>query len=306
MSTSFRQIMIPLDLTSMDKLLIKYAAFLAESLKPDAIKFIHVIESYNLPDEIANMFQDLDEPVDQIIKKEINQEIAEYYKGTDGTAVDIQVIEGSPTDTILREADQKETDLLIMGKKTGFKGKGILTGKLVRLIHCSVLILPENSRLKIEKIHVPIDFSKYSQIALRQALVLAENFNAELIAQHIYSIPVHYYPYISSTQKMDKPIEENAKKEYEKFLKKVSKPKPDIRCIFTKDEEGDTSQRIYEGAIEQGADLMVIGSKGGTDAASYLIGSTAEKLTAYDKTIPLLIYKDKDQNYGLLDILLNR
>jgi nucleotide-binding universal stress UspA family protein len=306
MSTTFRQIMVPLDLTSMDTLVIKYASFLAQKLKPDAITFIHIMESYNLPNEVQDFFEDLDEPIEQIIKKELNQEIADFYEGSDKTQVKVQVIEGNPTNAILKEADRAGTDLVIMAKKTGFKGKGILTGKIARLIHCSILILPESTRLQVQKIHVPIDFSKFSQMALRQAISLSKIFESEILAQHIYSIPTHYYPYITPTQNMDKPIEKHARQEYEKFLKKVARPKPNIRCVFMKDEGADISQRIYDLSIEEGSDLIIIGSKGLTDAASYLIGSTAEKLTAYDKTIPLLIFKDKEENYGLLDVLLNR
>ncbi len=306
MSTTFRQIIIPLDLTSMDTLVIKYASFLAQKLKPDAITFIHVIESYNLPNEVQDFFEDLDEPIEEIIKKELNQEIEDFYEGRDQTDVHVQVMEGNPTNVILKEADRIGTDLVVMGKKTGFKGKGILTGKIARLIHCSILILPESTRLQLQKIQVPVDFSKFSQMALRQALSISKVFDSEIVAQHIYSIPTHYYPYITPTQKIDKPIEKHAKQEYEKFLKKVARPKPNIRCVFMKDEGADISQRIYDLAIGEGSDLIVIGSKGLTDAASYLIGSAAEKLTAYDKTIPLLIFKDKDENYGLLDVLLNR
>lgn len=306
MPTPFRQIMVTLDLTSMDKLAIKYASFMAQKLKPEALTFVHIIESYNLPSEVSDFFKDLEEPIDQIIRKELNAEVSDLYEGPAETAVNIEVVEGNPTDALLRQADEKNVDLVVMGKKTGFKGKGILTGKIVRLIHCSALILPESSRFQVEKIQVPVDFSKYSQVALRQAMQLADIFQASIVAQHVYGIPTHYYPYISATERMDKPIEKQARRDFDKFLKKIASPKPDIRCVFMKDEGSDISQRIYDLAIEEGTDLIVIGSKGLTDAASYLIGSTAEKLTAYDKTVPLLIYKDKEENYGLLDVLLNR
>lgn len=306
MNKPFQNILIPLDLTSMDRLLIKYASFLANKFNPDQISFVHVIESHNLPKEVENLFQDLDEPVDQIIQKELDQEISNDFEKPDGTEISLQVLEGNPTDILLREADREKTDLVIMGKKTGFRGKGILTGKIVRLIHCSALILPESSKSHIQKIQVPVDFSKHSQLALRLAMKMRDFLEAELLAQHIYRLPKHYYPYITPTQNMDKPMEKHARREYDKFLKKVARPKPDIRCVFMKDEGSDISQRIYDLAIEEGSDLIVVGSKGLTDTASYLIGSTAEKLTAYDKTVPLLIYKDKGENYGLLDVLFNR
>ena len=302
----FKKLMITLDLSSMDDLLIDYVSFLANKIKPDKVIFMHVMETMYLPEEVSSMFSDLDEPIDQIIKKELDQNIKDNYYGPEDTQTELRVREGNPTDIILREAESEKIDLVVLGKKTGFKGKGILTGKIVRLIHCSSLILPESGQPKLDKILVPVDFSKYSQMALKQAMKLSEDSNAEVVCQHVYNIPVHYYPYISSTAKMDKPMLEHAAKEYDKFLKKVAKPKPKIRCEYTKDEGQDISQKIYDLAVKERANLIVVGSKGLTNTASFLIGSTAEKLTSYDKTIPLLIFKDKEENFGLLDILFNR
>lgn len=297
---------MPLDLTSMDTLLIRYTSFLAHHLKPDHIAFIHIMESYNLPKEVASVFDDLEEPVDEIIRKEVSMEVQEHYQGPENAETSVQVQEGNPTDLLLREADRTDTDLVIMGKKTGFQGKGILTGQVTRLIHCSALILPETSSFQLSKIQVPVDFSKHSKSALRRALNIAEYTNAEVVTQHVYHLPTHFFPYITATNDMDKSIEKHARREYDKFLKKVSRPKPDIRSVFMKDSGDDISQRIYDLAIQEGSDLIVVGSKGVTDTASYLVGSTAEKLTAYDKTIPLLIFKDKEDNYGILDLLFNQ
>lgn len=306
MKKPFSRILVPLDLTSMDTLLIRYTSFLAQHLQPDHISFIHIMESYNLPKEVASIFDDLEEPVDEIIRKEVSLEVNEHYQGTEATETSVQVQEGNPTDLLLREADRTDTDLMIMGKKTGFQGKGILTGQVTRLIHCSALILPETSSFQLSKIQVPVDFSRHSKSALRQALNIAEYTKAEVLTQHVYHLPTHFFPYITPTEDMGESIEKHARREYDKFLKKVSRPKPDVRSVFMKDDGDDISQRIYDLAIKEGTDLIVVGSKGLTDTASYLIGSTAEKLTAYDKTIPLLIFKDKEDNYGILDFLFNR
>ncbi len=301
-----KKLIVFLDLSNMDDLLINYVSFLADAFKADKVIFFHVIETMDLPDDVYEMLQEMEESIDEVIKKELQGKINNNFKTEGRVETELRVKQGNPTEAILREAEEEKVDLAIMGKKTGFKGKGILSGKIVRLIHCSTLILPETSQPKLEKMLVPIDFSKHSQMALRQAMKISENLDSEIVCQNVYSIPTHFYPYISSTSKMDKPIIEKAKKDYDKFLKKVAKPKPQIRCEFTKDEGDDASQKIYDLAIKERADLIVVGSKGLTDTASYLIGSTAEKLTSYDKTIPILIFKDKEANYGFLDMLLNR
>lgn len=300
------KLIVPLDLTNMDELLIDYTAYLADLFSLEKVIFLHVMETHDLPDSFDEVLRDLEEPIEEILRKELQGKIDEKFSEASKVNTDLLIKEGNPTDIILREAESEKIDLAVLGKKTGSKGKGILTGKIVRLIHCSTLILPENSKPTLEKILVPVDFSKHSQMALKQAMKISETSKAEILCQNVYSIPVHYYPYISSTSKMDKPMMEKAQKEFKRFLKKVARPKPDIECRFTKDEGDDASQKIYDLAVKEKADLIVVGSKGLTDTASYLIGSTAEKLTSYDKTIPILIFKDKEENFGLLDILFNR
>ncbi len=302
----FKKLIVALDLTNMDDLMIKYTSSLVKLLKVDKVIFLHVMQTMDLPEDVNEMLDEMEESMDEVVRKELQEKVDENFEANDSVETELRIKKGNPTDTILRESEAEKVDLAILGKKTGFKGKGITTGKIVRLIHCSTLILPESSQANLEKILVPVDFSRHSQMALKQAMKIGEYADSEIVCQNVYSIPIHYYPYISATSRMEKPMLDKAKKEYEQFLKKVAKPKPQIRCEFTKDEGDDASQKIYDLAVKEQVNLIVVGSKGLTNTASYLIGSTAEKLTTYDKTIPLLIFKDKEENFGLLDILFNR
>lgn len=301
------KLLVCLDLTDMDDMLIKYTSFLANLLKCEKVVFMHTIQGQEIAEELKEYFPEMEEPIEELIKKELHEKINANFDTSEDVKHELKVIEGSPTDTVLKEADQENIDLTVLGKKTGFKGQGIMTDKIIRLIHCSVLVLPETSRPSIEQILVPVDFSKYSQMALKQANEIANKTDASITCQNVFSIPAHYYPYISSAKRLDKPMREYAQKEYKKFLKKAGRDvSNDIPCEFTKDEGEDPAQKIYDFAIKKETDLIVIGSKGVTDTASYLIGSTAEKLTSHDKHIPILIYKDKEENFGLLDFLFNR
>lgn len=301
------KLLVCLDLTDMDDMLIKYSSFLAHLLGSEKVIFMHTIQSQHIAEELMEYFPDMEEPLEDLIKKELNEKVKANFDKSAEVEQEIKVVEGSPTDMVLKEADNQDVDLAVLGKKTGFKGQGILTDKIVRLVHCSVLILPETSRPSMDQVLVPVDFSKYSQMALKQANELAKKSDASITCQNVYSIPTHYFPYISSSKNLDKPMLDHAKKEYKKFLRKAGREVPkNIPCEYTKDEGQDPAQKIYDFAVKNQIDLIVIGSKGVTDTASYLIGSTAEKLTSHDKHIPILIFKDKEANFGLLDFLFNR
>ncbi len=301
----FKKFLVTLDLSNMDDLLIDYVGFLANTFNPDQVIFMHVMETMNLSEEVSQMFDDLDEPIDEIIKKELNEKIENNFNGPDNTKVELRVKEGNPTDVILHQAEAEETDLAVIGKKTGFKGKGILAGKLIRLLHSSILVVPETTRNQLDKILTPIDFSRHSEMALEKALKISHSSKGQVICQHVYSLPKRYFPYIPS-KKVGKSIEEEAQKDYKKFLKKAGKQKENLDCIFSMDEGEDIGQRIYDEAIKLKADLIVIGSKGLTDTASYLIGSTAEKLTTHDKSVPLLIVKDKKESLNFFKALMEQ
>ena len=58
-----------------------------------------------------------------------------------------------------------------------------------------------------------------------------------------------------------------------------------------------------EMALRSEADLIVIGARGKTDAATVILGSTTEKLLAVDKGTPLMVIKKKGQTLGFLDAL---
>lgn len=304
MDYSFKNLIVCLDLTNLDDQLIKYSAYLAENMGLKRINFVHIIETDDMPKEmIEEMFPDLDEPIEDVIKRDLEEKIDNNMDRAKSPAkIEVTLKQGNATDTILNLAEKSQADLLLLGKKIGYNGSGILSGKIVRLVHCSVMILPETWRYDIKRILAPVDFSDFSRLALQHALFIAGKFNAEVLCHYVYNLSMRYYPYIPS-KKMSDEVQKKAKEEYKKFLKKINKKPDDIPCIYTQDNDNQPADQIYDQAIQQHADLIVMGSKGRTNAASFLLGSVAEKLTTYDKTIPLLIIKNKDENLGFLDVM---
>ena len=75
--------------------------------------------------------------------------------------------------------------------------------------------------------------------------------------------------------------------------------------IFRLDKGHDASDEIMEAAEELGIDLIVLGSKGRSDPAAFLLGSLAEKLVQRNYSTPVLIEKHKGTVMKFLEALLN-
>lgn len=298
----FKKILVCLDLTEMDALLIKYTSFLAKKMEADKICFLHAMHTYDLPQDASEMFPDLDKPLDELIREEMQQHIDQEFDKNIGCEVETVVEEGHPSDVVIQYANHQDIDLIVLGKKVSYRGQGILSGKIIRMAHCSTLVLPENMRFQTKKILVPLDFSNHARMALEQAFMIAEQYNANVICQNVFSLPTHYYPYMPG-ENTEHTMREHAEKEYRKFIDQMGGQFAALPCEFTMDEDRDVSQKIYDYALKEEADLIVVGSRGRTKAASFLLGSIAEKLMDFDKNIPLMIVKNKKESLGLAEAL---
>ena len=300
-----KKIMVCLDLSEMDESLLRFAAYIARMMDSDRIYFVHIAESFDMPEEIRSQYPNLFAPVDERIEKEIEFTVKEIFNGPENISVEIEVREGNPSDKILKIAEQKDADLLILGKKIGLAGEGVLPAKLAKVANRSVLLVPEVLPSLMDRVLVPVDFSRHSLLALQQAIKIKETNDVpmQISCQHIYRLPSGWHTTGKSEQEFSAIMKGHAEKEYQKFLKQLGTPEHDIPCIFTLDKGQNIAQKIYQQAVKLQADLIILGSKGKTAAASVLMGSTAERLAGYDKNIPLLIVKDKNENIGFLKAL---
>lgn len=297
--------MVCLDLSKMDETLIRFTSFIARVMNSDRIYFMHVAQSLDMPKEIRRKYPDLFAPVDEAISQNIAANVKQFFKSPEDCTTEIEVREGNPEDKILKTARQKDVDLLILGKKVGLEGEGILVSKLAKIVHRSVLIVPETLPKTVKQILVPIDFSRHSLVALKQAIQIDETTTSSIhiSCQHVYQLPMGWHKTGKTEAEFADIMKSHAENDYRKFLQKLGKHEQDIPCTFTLVRNENPAEAIYRHAIKEQVSMIIMGSKGRTAAASVLMGSTAEKLAHYDKNIPMLIVKDKNENISFLEAL---
>ena len=302
---SFNHWMVGLDLTNMDDLILGYLDFLSGIHEPEHLTFIHVIEDEGISEELNQLFPEMEtsKSIESIIREELQHKIDRYFD-TDTPDVNIILREGTTTETLLSALNQINPDLLVLGKKTGYEGEGILARKITKYAHCSLLFVAENSQYKLENVHVPITFSKASARALKQAQNMSEAVDAELHVQHVYHYPKQFFPYIPS-DKYSERMSNHLNEKFENFKKKYDLTNiPD--CVFTVNDDGKDADQIYDLTLRTRADLIMVGAKSKTSAAALLTDEMADSLAEYHFGVPVLIYKEKEEHIGLLKSLLDK
>lgn len=302
---SFNHWMVGLDLTNMDDLVLGYLDFLSQINEPEHLTFIHVIEDEEISEELNELFPEVEssKSLERIIREELQKKIDQHFDAN-GPHVNIIVKDGNTTETLLSALNELDPDLLVLGKKTGYEGEGVLARKITKYAYCSLLFVAENSQYKLENIHVPITFSKASARALNQAQEMTETVGAEFHVQHVYDYPKQFFPYIPS-DKYSERMNDHLNKKYQKFKKKYDlKDLPD--CFFTVNEDGKEADQIYDLTLRTRADLIMVGAKSKTSAAALLTDELADSLAEYHFGVPVLIHKEKEEHIGLLKSLLDK
>jgi nucleotide-binding universal stress UspA family protein len=298
---NFEKAMVGMDLTEMDDILISKMAVLSEILGIKKIYFIHVSKNLALPEEIREKFPDLVAPADEAIEAEILT-IIKQNNYPEHLEIEVFAEEGNPMPTFLRWAKLKDVDLIIMGRKITLQGSGSLAKTMAQKAPCSVLFLPERVEMKIPKrILIPMDFSEHTNMTIFFAQKAAEEFGAKIFALHLYEVPSGYHKTGKSFEEFAEIMEENSRKDYEKFIKKHHHPEFD--CLFVLSNNGEPGRLIIEKAKDQQIDLILMGSRGRTASAAVLLGSVAEKLVNVNNEIPMLIFKKKGETMGFFDAL---
>ncbi len=287
-------ILVCLDLTEMDDSLIRYASFLVNKVKPESITFLHVMKPYDIPKELLEAFPELDEPIPDIIREDLQEKIDQQFQNEIPVNTNVVVREGFPTEVIVKYTQKNRVDLTLMGKKVGYAGGGGIVRKVVGIIPSSVLIVSESVHEGLDNLLVRMDFSKTSELALRMAFRLQELTGAKVACHHTHKLPIGYFPQVNleKDEKLQKYIKKISDKEFQKFKKLYKYNTDDIAFSFSVDAENEEDQILYRRAMTTGADMIIIGSSMSSELANIILDATSEKLASSDKNIPVFIVND--------------
>jgi nucleotide-binding universal stress UspA family protein len=191
---------------------------------------------------------------------------------------EIVIKEGdSPHKLIIEEADKKDAELIVMGRRgrTGLAKvlMGSVTARVIGYTSHKVFVVPRASSIKWKTIVIATDGSKYSEAAARESIKMAKRCTGTSSLLALAVIPE--YATEKETKTANNAVQEikrNAEKESLKAETAVLKGKP--------------SENIVKFAKEKNADIIVMGSHGRTGIQRLLMGSvTAEVIGHTDRAV---------------------
>lgn len=135
--------------------------------------------------------------------------------------------------------------------------------------------------IAIRRILCPVDFSRFSQHALDQAVALAREFGAEICALHVFAFaPVAETVAVGGSIPMEPlrlaPEQRSTQlNELRGFIAEVDAEGVTLQTALL---EGDPVTRIVDHAQRWRADVIVMGTHGRTGFERLMLGSIAEKV----------------------------
>ena len=154
----------------------------------------------------------------------------------------------------------------------------------------------------LKKIVAPTDFSKPSLEGLRNAIELAEKFNAELIIVYVIEPPVWsglaYSPTGYNPPDITESLKEEAMKNLDKLQSEMIPENIPYRLLTL---EGKPADQIVSFSDEQAANMIVIATHGYSGFHRFVFGSVTERVVR-TATCPVLTIRPqslkKDSNHS--------
>jgi nucleotide-binding universal stress UspA family protein len=146
--------------------------------------------------------------------------------------------------------------------------------------------------IQVQRILVPLDFSRHADFVLEWAAHLAKEHSSRLLLLHAYHLPVEFQQLEGAYLPQD--FWASVKAEAEQNLQRYAEPlRAQGLSVDLLVREGYPATVIEQEAVDQRADLIVIGTRGLSGLKHLLLGSIAERVVQ-KAPCPVLTVKTHD------------
>jgi len=211
-----------------------------------------------------------------------------------GLGVQTLLLEGMPAASLLEETAQARTVVLGSRGLGGFGGLilGSVAVQVSAHAQCPVVVVPREAEAALHAVPavvVGVDGSKLSAKAVEFAFDQAEALGGRLIAVHAWRSP--YESYVNGDSELmfdDAEIREAAEILLSESLAGLRADHPDIE-VDIRLTLGQPARAILQAA--DGADLVVVGSRGRGGFTGLLLGSTSQHVLHHVHHCPVAIVR---------------
>lgn len=285
-----QRLLIALSGTEQDQHLLQYARLLASHQVGREFRFVHVAPILGSTE--GNGRHPSPETHDRI------QQAVEQHFGPPpaGTTASCHVVGGERIDALLEFATISRTDLILLGHRQQRSGQRSLARRLAMMAPASVWMVPEKAPVSLRTILAPVDFSRHSADALNVATGLAVAAEAQrCLALHVY--------FDRSTVRYPEQVIEERKNDQSRFQEFLQNVNAQGFALESRVEEGPQPPRtILRVAAEEQTDLIVMSTRGRSQAAAVLLGSVTTQVMV-ESPVAVLAVKHFGAALGIFQAL---
>lgn len=282
----FEKILVPVD-GSHSCLHAKLLALSIAKKFNSKVTVVHVVThefmhpelkaQYQLPPSIMQKIDDTYLEAGQKIIRNAEQLFTES-----GIEVDARLLKfEDPAETVLRLVKDEKYNLVVIGNRAETQAEqfslGSVTEKVARHAECPVLIVKKKPN--VEKILAAVDGSKYADKALEYAVQLAKNYNANLALIHVEE---------DKLIRIGGPQVEDCVGTVGECILKDAANKVQGVPFEKKLEYGSPAESIIKIAEKANVDLIVVGSRGLSSVARFLLGSVSDDIGMHARSSVLI------------------
>ncbi len=152
--------------------------------------------------------------------------------------------------------------------------------------------------ISIKNVLCPIDYSVYSEKALKYAIEFAEKYNAKLYLMHVLDIRIYDIndPELYNVNVIDKETINKLRERLHKCISEDTRKNIEVETIVI---EGVPFAEIIKKAREFKVDLIVLGTHGRTGLSHAIMGSVAEKVVR-KAPCPVLTIRHPEHDFVML------
>jgi len=289
------QMMVALELGPSDERVLDYLDFFTTEIPTGSAYFLHVLPELDLfhtqqEAGAIGVYQFNEEVVNRMQEK-----IRERLTKHNAVHVQFDLRRGDPLEELLKDSKELQPQLIVVGQRSGTSHHGIMARNLARKVAASALVVPDQSKVEMKHILVPIDFSKHAVQALRTAIAIRKQFGQEvqITALHVYEMPdFNVYRIQKSREEMSQMLKEDRQRAFRTFLDNyAAEEEGQIQTAVVERDMPGIAPYILDYAHEHDASLIVMGAKGHSQVDRLLMGSVTEKMLNQNEDIPTWIVK---------------